>query len=57
VNLPKNKQIIGLGAWLAVCFIAAAIGSAASVRAGSFFTHSWGAPDNPVKPEAASRLG
>lgn len=33
-----NKQIPGLAAWLAVCFIAAAIGAAASVRAGSFYT-------------------
>lgn len=37
MTVPKNKQILGLVAWLAVCFIAAAIGAAASVRAGSFY--------------------
>jgi len=39
---PKNsgylKQIIGLIAWLAACFLTAAIGAAASVQAGSFYT-------------------
>ena len=37
MTVPKSKQIIGLVAWLAVCFIGAAIGAAASVRAGSFY--------------------
>ncbi len=36
-QLSKKKQIIGLVAWLCVSFIAAAIGSAASVQAGSFY--------------------
>lgn len=36
--LTKKQQIIGLIAWLAVSFIAAAIGSAATLRAGSFYT-------------------
>ena len=35
--MPKNKQIIGLVAWLVVSFIAAAIGSAASIQAGPFY--------------------
>lgn len=38
MTLPKSKQIIGLVAWLATCFLAAAIGAAASVQAGSFYT-------------------
>jgi len=33
----KQTQAIGLGAWLIVSFIAAAIGGAASIRAGSFY--------------------
>lgn len=37
-QLQKKQQIIGLVAWLAVSFIAAAIGSAASIQAGSFYT-------------------
>jgi len=32
-----RKQIIGLIAWLAIAFIAAAIGSAASIHAASFY--------------------
>jgi benzodiazapine receptor len=36
-QLKKNKQIIGLIAWLSVSFIAAAIGGAASIQAGSFY--------------------
>ena len=38
MTAPKSKQIIGLVAWLAVCFLAAAMGAAASVQAGSFYT-------------------
>ena len=37
MTLPKNKQIIGFVAWLAVSFIAAAIGATASIQAGSFY--------------------
>jgi tryptophan-rich sensory protein len=33
-----QKQLVGLAGWLFVSFIAAAIGGAASVRAGSFYT-------------------
>lgn len=34
----KQKQFVGLVAWLIVTFIAAAIGGAASIQAGSFYT-------------------
>ncbi len=50
MTLPKNKQIIGLISWLAVSFIAAAIGSAASIQAGSFYTQL-------VRPEWAPPPG
>jgi benzodiazapine receptor len=36
-NLSKSKQFTGLVAWLFVTFVAAAIGSAASIQAGSFY--------------------
>ena len=36
--LTTQKQILGLLAWLVVSFIAAAIGGAASIQAGSFYT-------------------
>ena len=36
--LTKQKQIVGLVAWLIVSFIAAAIGGAASIQAGPFHT-------------------
>lgn len=38
MTMSKNRQIVGLVAWLAACFIAAAIGAAASVRAAAFYT-------------------
>lgn len=38
MTVSKNKQIIGIVAWIATCFIAAAVGGAASVRAGTFYT-------------------
>jgi benzodiazapine receptor len=34
--LPKRKQFLGLVTWLVVSFIAAGIGGAASIHAGSF---------------------
>lgn len=37
-HLPVSKQIPGLAGWLIITFIAAAIGGAASVNAGSFYT-------------------
>ena len=37
-TITKQKQIVGLVAWLVVTFIAAAIGGAASVQAGPLYT-------------------
>lgn len=54
MTLPKNKQIIGFVAWLVVSFIAAAIGSAASIQAGPFYTQlvrpSWAPPPDLFGP-------
>jgi tryptophan-rich sensory protein len=36
-GIPKQKQIVGLVAWLLVSFLAAAVGGAASIQAGSFY--------------------
>lgn len=36
-QISKTKQSIGLAAWLSICFIAAAIGAAASIQAGTFY--------------------
>jgi benzodiazapine receptor len=38
VPLAKQKQFVGLIGWLAVSFIAAAAGGAASIQAGPFYT-------------------
>lgn len=52
--LPKSKQIIGFIAWLAVSFIAAVIGSAASIQAGPFYTQlirpEWAPPPSLFGP-------
>jgi tryptophan-rich sensory protein len=37
-HLPASKQTFGLAGWLVITFVAAAIGGAASVDAGSFYT-------------------
>ena len=37
-RVSTQKQIVGLAAWLIISFIAAAIGAAASVQAGPFYT-------------------
>lgn len=54
MTLPKNKQVLGCVAWLAVSFIAAAIGSAASIQAGSFYTQlvrpEWAPPPDVFGP-------
>ena len=50
MTLTRNKQLIGLFVWLAVSFSAAAIGSAASIQAGSFYTQL-------VRPEWAPPPG
>lgn len=50
-GLPPRKQFIGLVAWLAASFVAAAIGAAASVEAGAFYAQllrpAW-SPPGPV---------
>ena len=51
MTLPKNKQFIGFVAWLAVSFIAAAIGSAASLQAGSFYAQQLVRPDWAPPPD------
>lgn len=52
--LPKQKQIAGLLTWLIVCFITAAIGSAASIQAGPFYTQlvrpDWAPPPTIFGP-------
>ncbi|KRE89382.1 sensory protein [Frateuria sp. Soil773] len=52
--MSKGKQITGLVAWLAVSFIAAAIGAAASVQAGPFYTRlarpQWAPPPDLFGP-------
>jgi tryptophan-rich sensory protein len=52
--VPKSKQIIGLVGWLGVSSIAAAIGGAASVHAGSFYTElvrpEWAPPADLFGP-------
>lgn len=37
-QLAKKKQIIGLFVWLLISFLAAAVGSAASIQAGPFYS-------------------
>lgn len=51
---PLTKQIVGLVAWLIVSFIAAAIGGAASIQAGPFYTQlvrpEWAPPSSIFGP-------
>lgn len=53
-TFTRQKQIVGLAGWLMVCFISAAIGSAASVQAGSFYTElvrpGWAPPPSVFGP-------
>lgn len=37
MTMSARQQLAGLIAWLAVCFVAAAIGSAALIQAASFY--------------------
>jgi tryptophan-rich sensory protein len=50
----RQKQVAGLIGWLAVCFVAAAVGAAASVRAGSFYAQlarpEWAPPASVFGP-------
>lgn len=52
--LSLRKDILGLLAWLALCFIAAAIGSAASIQAGPFYIQlvrpDWAPPPGVFGP-------
>lgn len=54
MTLPRNTQIIGLIAWLVASFIAAAIGSAATIQAGSFYMDlirpEWAPPSGVFGP-------
>lgn len=54
MTLPRNKQAIGLIAWVAATFIAAAIGSAASIQAGPFYAQlvrpEWAPPSGVFGP-------
>lgn len=54
MTLPTHKQIIGFAAWLAVSFTAAAVGSAASIQAGPFYTQlirpEWAPPPGLFGP-------
>jgi len=53
-DLSKKKQFIGLLVWLGISFIAAAIGSAASIHAGAFYSQliraDWAPPANVFGP-------
>jgi tryptophan-rich sensory protein len=50
----NSKSIVGLGAWLLVSFVAAAIGAAASVQAGLFYSQlvrpGWAPPASVFGP-------
>lgn len=52
--MPPWKQLIGLVAWLAASFMAAAIGAAASVQAGAFYAQlvrpEWAPPGSVFGP-------
>jgi len=52
--LSAKRQIIGLVGWLALVFVAAAIGAAASVQAGTFYSSlirpSWAPPSSVFGP-------
>lgn len=54
VTLPTSQRYLGLVAWLAVSFAAAAIGGAASMRAGPFYADlvrpAWAPPANLFGP-------
>lgn len=54
MQIPKQKQFFGLAGWLAVTFIAAGIGSAASIHAGNFYMElvrpAWAPPPSVFGP-------
>ena len=47
-SLSKQKQILGLGGWLVVSFVASAVGAVASIQAKSFYNQliqpNWAPP-------------
>ncbi len=53
-QLSTKNQTLGLAAWLAISFVAAAIGSVASIQAGSFYAQlarpEWAPPSNIFGP-------
>lgn len=52
--MTRNRDVAGLVGWFAVCFLAAGIGSLASIRAGSFYTDlvrpDWAPPPEVFGP-------
>lgn len=54
ILLTKPQQIAGLIGWLAICFITAAIGAAASIQAQDFYTQlvlpGWAPPPTVFGP-------
>lgn len=50
----RTKSLVGLAVWLVVCFVAAAIGGAASVQAGPFYAQlvrpAWAPPASIFGP-------
>lgn len=54
MTLPKTQQVLGLVGWLLLSFVAAAIGSAASIRAGDFYAQlvrpEWAPPASVFGP-------
>lgn len=54
MSISRSKLIVGFLAWLAISFVAAAIGAAASIQAGSFYTQlvrpEWAPPPGVFGP-------
>jgi tryptophan-rich sensory protein len=54
MSFPKRTQALGLVAWFAVCFVAAAIGSVATLQAQTFYVQlaraDWAPPPNVFGP-------
>lgn len=53
-RLTKRKQVVGLAGWLVISFVTAAIGGAASIQAGTFYTQlirpDWAPPPTVFGP-------
>ena len=51
---PAYRSLLGLAAWIALCFLVAAIGAAASIDAGSFYAQlvrpGWAPPASVFGP-------